>query len=62
MKTFSEMSRMARAKEQRLRILRGEISAPHNDKRIVRISEFKARRARQSIYQPQENDRSLGPT
>ena len=43
--------RMERAKQQRNRILRGEIRLPLHDPRIIRISEYKARKARQVVWE-----------
>ena len=46
---IEKMRRMRRAEEQRARILRGEIIFRPNV-RIVRIVDYKARKARQAIW------------
>jgi hypothetical protein len=49
-----ESRRQYEAKEQRARILRGEITIQPRDlieRRIVRITDYKARKARQAIWE-----------
>jgi hypothetical protein len=58
---IEKIRRLHRAKEQRSRLLRGEIifrpEAPGRDARIVRIVDYKARKARQVIW---ENEPTAG--
>ena len=51
---IEKIRRLHRAKEQRSRLLRGEISfrpGSRRDARIVRIVDYKARKARQVIWE-----------
>jgi hypothetical protein len=56
---IEKMWRLHRAKEQRVRILHGEITFRWHDSRVVRISEYKARKARQVVW---ENESTAEPS
>ena len=46
-----KMIREYRLKQQRLRLLRGEMIVPWRNARIVRMVDYKRRKARQAIWE-----------